>query len=85
MIDREIGNWWTSTNRKSKFHRNIMASRAEPDGRRLGILNDRFTIRRGADVLQETAIEGPAHLLSLLSEHFGLEFPNGTEFRVVSD
>ncbi len=80
MIDRQIGNWWTSTNPNSKFKRNIMASRSDTDGRRKGILNSDFTIRRGGEILHKETIRDSIHLLELLENEFNLRFPVGTEF-----
>lgn len=79
-IDREIGNWWTSTSPASKFSQNLFAARAEEDGVRLGILNDRFIRRRGPEVLDVVTIETADQLLEILGREFGLEFPTGTRF-----
>jgi N-hydroxyarylamine O-acetyltransferase len=79
-IDREIGNWWTSTNPRSKFSQNLFAARAEDNGERRGILNDRYIHRRGAEVLAQVKIESADQLREILAQEFGLEFPMGTRF-----
>lgn len=80
MIDREVGNCWTSTHPKSKFRQNLMLGIARRDGSRVSILNSEFTHRRGAEILQQFSITDPEQLLSLLEEWFGLKFPAGTRF-----
>lgn len=79
-IDREVSNWWTSTNPNAKFSQNLFCARALPDGERLGILNDRLIRRRGQQVLEETAISRPEMLLEILDKRFGIELPIGTRF-----
>jgi len=80
LIDREVGNCWTSTHPKSKFRQNLMIGLACRDGSRLSILNSEFTHRRGADILQQFHIASPEQLLSLLDQRFGLKFPAATRF-----
>jgi N-hydroxyarylamine O-acetyltransferase len=80
LIDREIGNYWTSTHPKSKFRQNLMVGLACRDGSRLSILNSEFTHRRGAEILQQLTIDTPEQLLRLLDQRFGLRFPAGTRF-----
>jgi N-hydroxyarylamine O-acetyltransferase len=79
-IDREIGNWWTSTCPRSKFNQNLFAARAGENGERRGILNNRYLHRRGAEVLETVTIESADQLLEILGREFGLEFPTGTRF-----
>lgn len=80
MIDREVGNWWTSTNPRSKFKNNLMAALAMPNGERLGINNETFTHRRGAEVLRRETIGSLDQLHGLLRNEFGLVFSDDTEF-----
>ncbi len=80
LIDREVGNCWTSTHPKSKFRLNLMTGLACRDGTRVSILNSEFTHRRGAEILEQFNIATPEHLLSLLDQRFGLRFPAGTRF-----
>ncbi|MDB6165412.1 MAG: N-hydroxyarylamine O-acetyltransferase [Lacunisphaera sp.] len=79
-IDRELANWWTSTNPESKFRQNLMAGRAAPDGLRRAILNHEFTVRRGSEIVAQRAIADPDELLAILAEYFDLHFPAGTRF-----
>lgn len=79
-IDREQGNWWTSTHPNSKFRQNLFAGLSRPDGTRISILNREFTHRHGARVLEQFEIADPEQLLSILGERFGLRFPAGTRF-----
>ncbi len=79
-IDREVGNWWTSTSPNAKFAKNLMASRALPNGERMGLLNDTLTRRRGGVVLESRTISSAEELLEVLRHEFGLDFPAGTRF-----
>ena len=83
QIDRELANWWTSTNPNSKFHQNIMASVARHDGTRVSINNTAFTHRSGdggGEVLRSEVIGDAGRLRELLGAEFGLEVPEGTRF-----
>ena len=79
-IDRELANWWTSTNPNSKFRQNLMVARAGPDGTRCTINNREFTHRRGAEILEQRDLAGADELLETLAQHFDLHFPAGTRF-----
>jgi N-hydroxyarylamine O-acetyltransferase len=83
-IDREVGNWFTSTNPNSRFKQYIMASLANPDGTRFSLANRDFTHRRSSDgaVLASETITTPQRLREVLRERFGLEVPAGTVFGV---
>ncbi|MBX9583616.1 MAG: arylamine N-acetyltransferase [Gemmataceae bacterium] len=78
-IDRELGNWWTSTSPNSKFRQNLLVALARPDGTRLSVLNREFTHRRGADVLERLELADNDHVLAVLGERFGLWLPAGTQ------
>lgn len=80
LIDREVSSWWTSTNPNARFAQNLMASLALPNGERKAILNDRFSRRRGTVILETFQIEDADHLLEVLNDEFGLDFPTGTRF-----
>jgi N-hydroxyarylamine O-acetyltransferase len=79
-IDRELANWWTSTNPESKFRQNLMVARAGPAGTRRAILNREFVVRRGSEILEQREIATAEELLELLAAHFDLPFPAGTRF-----
>jgi N-hydroxyarylamine O-acetyltransferase len=80
LIDRELGNWWTSTNPESGFRQRLTTARGGLDGTRRSILNREFTHRRGPEILEQRVIATPEELLEVLAEHFGLHFPAGTRF-----
>lgn len=80
FIDRQVANWWTSTNPGSKFRQNLMCARTGPEGTRFSILNDEFTHRRGAVILAQRRIGTAEDLLEILDTHFGMHFPPGTRF-----
>lgn len=83
-IDREVGNWWTSTNPNSKFAQNIMAAIANRDGTRYVLETRNFTHRRASDgeALKSEVIADSPRLLQILRAHYQLEFPSGTSFGV---
>lgn len=83
-IDREVGNWWTSTNPNSKFAQSIMASIANVDGTRFVLQNGEFAHRRASDgmVIRAENIETSERLLEVLRECFGLRFEAGTRFGI---
>jgi len=80
LIDRELANWWTSTNPESRFRQRLTAARAGLDGTRRSILNREFTVRRGAQIIEQRELTTANELLEVLAEHFGLHFPAGTRF-----
>ena len=80
VIDREVGNCWTSMHPKSKFRLNLITSLAHPDGTRVSLHNREFIHRHGGEILERIEIAGPDQLLSILDERFGLCFPAGTRF-----
>ena len=79
-IDREVANWWTSTNPNAKFAQNLFCARVLPNGERLGIINDRLIRRKGQEVIEERKIENADQLLVVLRDEMGLDFPTGTRF-----
>ena len=79
MIDRELGNWYTSTHPQSHFKNRLIVARATPTGR-LTLLNREFTLR-GPDGRGDTRnLDAPEELLAVLAEQFGLRFAPGTRF-----
>ncbi|MBI1331645.1 MAG: arylamine N-acetyltransferase [Armatimonadetes bacterium] len=80
LIDREVGNWWTSTNPRSKFKQGLFCALARPDGERIGLLDRTFTHRRGAEILRKIEIDNISTLEKILSEEFGLDIPPGLDF-----
>ncbi len=79
-IDRELANWWTSTNPASKFRQNLSVARAGLDGTRRTLLNREFTLRHRDGRAEKREIATPDELLEVLARDFGLSFPAGTRF-----
>ena len=80
LIDRELANWWTSTNPNSKFRQRLTVARAGPDGSRRTIDNREFIVRQRDGRSEKTPIASADGLLELLAAEFGLHFPAGTRF-----
>jgi len=79
VIDRVIGNWFTSTHPDSHFGSRLQAARATTDGR-VTLLDRELTRRDRHGVGVSHTIASEAELLAVLAEHFGLRFPAGTRF-----
>ena len=82
-IDRELANWYTSAHPQSHFKNRLLVGRAAPEGRRLTILDNEFSIRDAQGHATKHRIESHEHLLTLLAQHFGFHFPAGTRFDFV--
>lgn len=82
VIDRVVGNWYTSTHPQSHFKTRLQAARALPDGRRVSLLNEQLTVRgRDGAVLERVVWQTQAELRGLLRERFGLVVDEGVELR----
>lgn len=79
VIDRELGNWFTSTHPQSHFKSRLVIARAVADGGRTTILNRELTIRR-RDGIETRMLRTPEELLSVLQSDFGLAFAERTSF-----
>lgn len=82
MIDREVGNWWTSTNPESKFRQSIMAAMAVPDGSRHSLSTHQYVRRSAGKVLEKIEIETSAQMISVLTDRFGIDLPADTVFGI---
>jgi N-hydroxyarylamine O-acetyltransferase len=82
LVDREVGNWYTSSHPESHFRTRLIVSRAAPEGVRLTLMNDEFSIRDRYGRPETRKLSGPEALLEVLATHFGLHFPAGTQFGV---
>jgi len=80
LIDREVANWYTSSHPQSLFRNQLIVSRAAPEGVRLTIQNDEFSIRGRDGRSDARKLTSPKELLEVLATHFGLHFPSGTLF-----
>jgi N-hydroxyarylamine O-acetyltransferase len=79
MIDRELGNWYTSAHPQSHFKSRLMIARATTVGR-VALLNREFTVRGGDGRATTRNLASPDELLEIMATHFGLHFPAGTRF-----
>jgi N-hydroxyarylamine O-acetyltransferase len=79
LIDRELGNWYTSAHAASQFKARLTVARATEQGR-LTLLNREFTRRDRSGQADTRPIADADELLNILAEHFGLHFPPGTRF-----
>lgn len=77
LVDREVANWYTSTNPKSRFKNVMMVARAAPHGVRLTLLNDEFSVRDASGKATKTRIHSQKEMLDLLAEHFGVQLSEG--------
>jgi len=82
MIDREVGNWWTSTNPESKFRQNIMAAMAATDGSRHSLSTTKYVHRSAGEVLEQIDITTSKQMVSVLADRFGIELPIDTVFGI---
>jgi N-hydroxyarylamine O-acetyltransferase len=73
-MDFEIGNWYTATHPDSRFVRNLIAVRLEPDCRHT-LLNREYHVRHAGDRLDARTVATPAELRDLLTGTFGLDLP----------
>lgn len=78
-IDREVGNWFTSTHPRSHFRDRLIVARATPRGR-VTLVNRELTLRDSGGDARSRVIATPDELLAVLAEHFDLRFAAGTRF-----
>jgi N-hydroxyarylamine O-acetyltransferase len=79
-IDRELGNWFTSTHPDSHFKNRLLVARADSEGKRVTLLNDELTERHADGRPATRRIGSRGELLEILASHFGLELPADTRF-----
>lgn len=79
-LDREIGNWFTSTHPQSHFRNRLIVARGLEGGRRLTLQNSELSLRAPSGQAETWQLTSPAELLQVLDEQFGLGFPEGTRF-----
>jgi N-hydroxyarylamine O-acetyltransferase len=80
--DQELANWWTSTSPSSKFRTSLTAARSLPGGGRVTIHNRQLSLHGGDGSCERHEILSPEHLLSLLQQHLGLRYPQGTRIDI---
>lgn len=76
LQDYESLNWYRATHPESNFVRNLMAARALP-GRRLGLLNNVFTVRDAAGIAepQRRTLATPGEIAEILETELGIALP----------
>jgi N-hydroxyarylamine O-acetyltransferase len=82
LVDREVGNWFTSTHPEGQFKSRLIVARAELEGKRLTVADDEFSIRDRSGHAEKHRIGTPAELVDILAVHFGLHFPSDTLFQL---
>jgi N-hydroxyarylamine O-acetyltransferase len=81
-IDREVANWFTSAHPNSHFKGNILVGRAAPNGGRVTLLDNKFTIRDASGKADTRMLASKKELLAVLAENFGLHLTDSTQFRL---
>lgn len=82
LIDRELGNWYTSAHPQSHFKGRLMVARAAPQGSRISLLNDELCFRRSDGQAEKKTITSREELRVVLAENFGLCFPPEIQFNL---
>jgi len=80
LIDREVGNWFTSTHPDSHFRHRLMVAMAGPDGRRSTLTGTELKIRDADGHAAGHPISSPEALVDALAEHFDLHVEPGERF-----
>lgn len=83
LIDREVGNWYTSAHPRSSFRQRLVAAVAGDDGRRVTLTDTELKVRDREGRAVTTPIGSPRELLEVLDERFGLRFAPGTRFPIL--
>lgn len=81
-IDREVANWFTSTHPKSHFKSNLLVGRAAPNGGRVTLLDNKFTLRDANGKADTRMLASKPELLAVLAEHFGLRLNAAAQFNL---
>ncbi|NVB77370.1 MAG: arylamine N-acetyltransferase [Kofleriaceae bacterium] len=79
LIDRIVGNWYTSAHPQSHFRSRLIAARATPDGGRITLADRDLTQRARNGAATVTRIADHAELLAVLERQFGITLPAGTQ------
>ncbi len=82
LIDRQVANWYTSTHPDSRFRNILMVAKAAPDGVRLTMLNDEFSIRDAQGYATKYPIGSKKEMLDILAEHFDMRLPIDSAIKV---
>lgn len=79
LIDRIVGNWYTSAHPQSHFRSRLIAARATPDGGRVTLADRDLTRRARNGTATVTRIADHAELVAVLEAQFGITLPAGTQ------
>lgn len=72
--DYEVSNWFTSAHPQSQFRHKLMAARL-PKGRRLGMLNNRFSTHYPDGRVVRKELGSPEEIAKILETEFGIALP----------
>lgn len=72
LVDREVANWYTSTNPDSHFCTELTVALARPDGVRATLRNAEFTLYAADGTRQEQSARNTAELGALLAQQLGI-------------
>ncbi|HMN21299.1 MAG TPA: arylamine N-acetyltransferase [Ottowia sp.] len=75
LIDRKVGNWYTSTHPDSVFRQRLMASRAAADGSRWSLANLRLSRHLNDGSEEHQTLASAQALGQALEQHFALTLP----------
>lgn len=75
LIDRQVGNWYTSTHPDSVFRRRLTIARAAPDGVRWTLANLHLSQHQNDGSEQRETLGSVPALREVLDRHFGIDLP----------
>jgi N-hydroxyarylamine O-acetyltransferase len=76
--DYEVANWYTSAHPESQFRKRLMAARL-PKGRRLGMLDNRFSIHYGDGRVERRELRSADEIAGVLETEFAIALPHPRE------
>ena len=77
-MDYEVSNWFCSTHPESKFTTDLMVARL-PQGKRLGLLNRRFSIHHPDGRTERRELKSAAEIAEVLETQFAITLPTPRE------
>jgi N-hydroxyarylamine O-acetyltransferase len=72
--DYEVSNWYTAAHPQSQFRHKLMVARL-PEGRRLGMLNNRFSTHYPDGRVVRTELASPEEIARVLEKDFAIVLP----------
>jgi N-hydroxyarylamine O-acetyltransferase len=76
--DYEVANWFTSAHPRSHFRHRLMVARL-PQGRRLGMLDNRFSIHHPGGRAERKELQSVEEIARVLENEFGIALPSPRE------